>query len=269
MRATAAGLGARAALTAEGSGIVVAWFRRACYVDLAGMPVTLVAPDVHLGPTHLVLDGPLPRATQGAAVSISAGSLSVGSAEIDAGSAVTWRGELPSPPAIRSCGGTIARAARAAAGRSALLEKPFGARALRARDHVRSGRLAEAGAELAGLGPGLTPSGDDALAGVLFALRAALGKSTERATCRVAASAAVGPVSRGYLAWAARGQALAPAHDLLVRAAVGDRAGAERSAVAMARVGETSGADFLLGMVWGLEPAYDLPRSDLETSSRR
>jgi hypothetical protein len=32
-----------------------------------------------------------------------------------------------------------------------------------------------------------------------------------------------------------------------------DEPGAARAAAALARVGETSGADFLLGVVWGLE----------------
>ena len=103
---------------------------------------------------------------------------------------------------------------------------------------------------LVGLGPGLTPSGDDLLGGALIAL-AALGEHRARRTlgqavCR-AAKARTGTISRAHLDCAADGQGAEALHAVLADILLG-RTGhmAERMA-ALGRVGHCSGWDALAG----------------------
>lgn len=106
---------------------------------------------------------------------------------------------------------------------------------------------------LLGLGPGLTPSGDDFLGGVLVALRH-LGAPD------VAGSVAVellprsrqrtNEISHAHLAAAAGGEALAPLHDILAGLGI---AGAFRGGARLAAVdavGHTSGWDALAGVTF-------------------
>ena len=258
MKATLAGPGALEALEVGGDGTVKAWFARACYLELPGGLVTLVAPDVQPGPTYVELDGPPPLADRGSRVRATDGRLTIGGRQIDVGAAGAWRGSLPTPTRMRAVAHRIAQATREESRRSALRWEPFRTKAVQARERLREGRLDEAAHGLVGMGPGLTPSGDDALAGILLALRAARGPAIEPRTLRLAEAGDTGVISRAFLRWAARGQALAPAHDLLVAAAAGDAERASNAARDMGAVGETSGADFLLGLTWGVEAAYGL-----------
>ena len=105
-------------------------------------------------------------------------------------------------------------------------------------------------AVLAGRGPGLTPAGDDVLAGLLLVLAIA---GRDRAELeRAAAAARTHAISRAFLLWAARGQSVAPVHHLLAALAGGDGVAAERHRSAVAALGQTSGADVLLGLRLGL-----------------
>jgi hypothetical protein len=253
VRALLAGLGAIDAIEAGGEGAVVASFGRACYVTLGAHLLVLAASEVHPGPVHVIVDGRPPQVRRGDRVRLAPGSvLVIDGRSVDLSGVRRWAGGLPGPAAVRAGAGGIVEASAPAASRSPLLAEPYRAIALRAREALGARRLDRAARELAGLGPGLTPSGDDALAGILFALRALEGPGSEAVGSAVARSAATGPVSRAYVEWSARGQALSPAHDLLRAAAAGDEAAAGSAARQVASVGETSGADFLLGLAWGL-----------------
>jgi hypothetical protein len=162
-----------------------------------------------------------------------------------------WRGPLPRPEAVRSAAGTITEAAGEVIADSLL---PDGA-ATEARALVAADDLEGAALVLAGLGPGLTPSGDDVLGGLVFASRAARGPEEEQRLAAVVDGVRTMAIARAFLRWAARGQALAPAHDLLRASADGDRERARAAARALAAVGESSGADFALGLVWGFASA--------------
>lgn len=269
MKATLSGPGAREALAAGGEGTVLAWFPRACYASLPGGLVALVGPTVPPGPIHLALDRPLPPIETGSPVRVSGGRVAVEDLAIDVLAASAWSGPLPPPRAVLATTGRAARAALEVAAGSALASGPFLDRALRARRALGAGNLEESADILAGLGPGLTPSGDDALAGILFAIRAAAGGTIEPRTALVAGSARTGPIPRAFLAWAARGQALQPAHDLLLAAVAGDGEGTTRAARALGAVGGTSGTDFLLGLAWGLEAAQRVCGRNVEPSTSR
>ena len=265
MRAILAGLGARHALARGGDGVVRASFPRACYLSLGDALIALVHPGVHPGPLYLVLDEPPPAAGPDTPVEVLPDTLVIEGRNVEVAGARAWTGPLPSPREMRRGIPVAVEAAARLAEGSALAAHPFRHRAARARELLRAGDLLGAARLLAGFGPGLTPAGDDALAGLLLALRAAGGVVREPALSGVAAIE-TSTLGSAFVAWAARGQALAPAHDLLGAAASGDVAGAAAACHALAGVGETSGADFGLGLVWGLEAAADEPYGEASKS---
>jgi hypothetical protein len=263
MRAVLAGLGAREALSEAGVGTVTASFARACYVEMASLVVALVAPDVHAGPLHVVLDEPPPQPRPGTVIRVEPGRLAIGEAIVDLTTAADWVGALPTSARVRERAEAVAEVALSAADRSALRSAPFSGPAARARDLLERGHLGEAAAVLGGLGPGLTPSGDDALAGIVFAYRAALGPAVEPVTGHVAREGG-SAFGRAAIACAVRGQALAPVHELVSAAVAGHLGAGRTAAAALAAVGETSGADLLEGLGWVLSGAavYALAASE-------
>lgn len=118
-----------------------------------------------------------------------------------------------------------------------------------------------AASRMIGLGPGLTPAGDDFLAGLMvtFSLPAApFGSRYRRVARALAASAATGTVSRAMLLHAARGRTRAGAAALL---AALTESGAEETAAAARAVlagGATSGTDLAAGLAAGLEIGLEL-----------
>jgi hypothetical protein len=109
-----------------------------------------------------------------------------------------------------------------------------------------------AAADLAGLGSGLTPAGDDFLMGVMLALWSGADPARTRPACQALLSAA-GPrthrISRAWLRAAADGEAAEPWH-ALAQAMLGSRAAAvRRAADRILRQGHTSGADALTGYI--------------------
>lgn len=129
--------------------------------------------------------------------------------------------------------------------------------AIRAGDTVSA---AGAAGRLIGLGPGLTPSGDDALAGIECALRAvghpmagflgaALGDVEARTTT----------VSVALLRHAARGEAAERVHRLLDGLLGADPAALGPAIDAAIRYGATSGSDLLAGVLLGLDAATGVP----------
>jgi hypothetical protein len=104
---------------------------------------------------------------------------------------------------------------------------------------------------LVGLGPGLTPSGDDVLAGTLVALRAFGAGARADALGRLALDAAregTGPISRAHLECAAVGEGAEALHGVLSGLAAGTPAGLREAIRGLVRIGHTSGWDALLGL---------------------
>jgi hypothetical protein len=109
--------------------------------------------------------------------------------------------------------------------------------------------------QLAGLGGGLTPAGDDFLVGAMHAAWLTRPPREAALLSEVIASAATPLTTRLSAAWlraAARGEAAAPWHTLFEALAACD----ERALLAAARrilsIGHTSGADALAGCVASL-----------------
>ena len=239
--------GHAAAVLASGDGEVMAAYRKAAWVRLPGGLVALTAPAVPPGPLHVTLDGP-PPAAPGAPVRRAGSRLRVGGSAVELRGAQRWTGPLPAPGEVRRGAEVVVWATVAAAAGSALTAAPYREPARQAVARLRDGDLGGAVATLAGLGPGLTPAGDDALAGMLLALRAIEGPGAEPRLGAAVAVARTTALGLALLRCATAGQALAPVHRLLGAAARGDRAAALAAATAVAEVGATSGADFCYGL---------------------
>jgi len=117
---------------------------------------------------------------------------------------------------------------------------------------------------LAGLGPGLTPAGDDFLAGVLLAL--AEERPTDADLGEIAdllletAAPRTHEISAAYLKTAHAGEAHERWHALLGALSAGDSTAIEDTAHGVVEVGETSGADMLAGFLTAMQAVHVGPR---------
>jgi hypothetical protein len=140
----------------------------------------------------------------------------------------------------------------------------------RARPHARALALACATGDAAafavaarpllGLGPGLTPSGDDYVGGALFARCLAVKSEPsawKTAGARLVADAATltHPISARLLGDLAAGEGWAPLHDLARALVETDRDAASRAARDLTSLGHTSGWDLVAGFSSGLGAA--------------
>ena len=105
---------------------------------------------------------------------------------------------------------------------------------------------------LVGLGPGLTPSGDDFWCGVMIALHA-LGhfEISEKISGVILNQAEnrTNKISRAHLECAARGQGAKPLHETISAMGMADKARLSSALRALDRLGHTSGWDSLAGVV--------------------
>jgi Protein of unknown function (DUF2877) len=220
-RAEATGRPARAALGA-GRATVFAAFERSCYVETNLGIACVGAPGLGNGPLNVIVKG-FPVPAIGDAV------------RIDFASASVWRPSSPAkpsdpprleiPPAIRRQG-------------RAFLDWLAG--------------KGEPEDSLIGLGPGLTPAGDDFVGGAMIALRA-FGNDARRVALadRIAAwalplaQARTSRISRAHLECAAAGEGHEALHAFL------DGFGAEDLA-RLARIGHSSGLDAAAGALLAL-----------------
>jgi hypothetical protein len=168
-----------------------------------------------------------------------------------------WRPARGATPGGRTAAETPARGARAleGAGLSAVLR---GLCADLAAEAQRSGRVEGHVAGLLGAGPGLTPSGDDALCGVLLALRAVGPLAAPGALPAVqaavrAATPATTSLSASLLLAACDGYAVPELSRLAGAVAAGDERAASSSLSQVLAIGHTSGADLVAGLTGALD----------------
>jgi len=255
---------------------VVAAFPQVSYLEPVDAPASVVAVGTRaatLLPITLVLvadedGGGVPQVEAGAAATVGGGGLSVGPLYVRA--ARWWR---PPPPArvragaLRDGGDCLERLLDGVPPPAPALSS--GLAALRGACATYDGAAAGlAGRLLVGLGPGLTPAGDDVLTGLLVALHrlcaglpphelvAGEPVAGELATLRAALTAvaveAAGhttSLSATLLGCAARGAAAGPV--LEVADALAGRGGVEPAARRLLAVGHSSGRDLATGLLLG------------------
>ncbi len=114
-----------------------------------------------------------------------------------------------------------------------------------------------------GLGPGLTPSGDDFIGGIFFALHHAPRPHWRgtlpavHARFRTAAASATNVISAALLDDLMDGHSHQALHDLLAALQTEDPARIEAATTALLRIGATSGADMLCGVLLALTTWQD------------
>lgn len=234
-----AGGGAGAGPTSTGR--VVARFPRAAYVELGGCVLALVGPDAPRGPLHLRVPGLVPGAL-GDEVRLSGGVLRAGAIAIDVGRTARWRAPVPDASRLRAVSRHAADSLTASRGSTSCSDDACGSVAAA----LDAGDLASVVRRLGGAGPGLTPAGDDVLAGIAVVAVVA-GADPEVLGAHLAA-ARTHAISLAFLRWAARGCSIEPVHDLLAALVAGRGSDVAASQARVAAVGHTSGCDLLLGM---------------------
>ena len=206
-------------------------------VSDCGAVFAVLSPRSWPGPLHLVTASLPVRPVAGELVTAAGTVLAAGGLEIDFGGAQLWDPDLPDgldyDPAVW-------------AGAIPPVEPDLASVWGEVKAAVRAGDLASTCRLLEGRGGGLTPAGDDALAGIM--LVAAADRSQRPTLRRLVQRARTSDLSRAFLAWAARGSIIEPAHAVLEAAASGDQAGLARAARTLAAVGASSGRALLAGL---------------------
>jgi hypothetical protein len=248
--------GARRRLRLVGAGSVAAYFS----TDSSPPLLALTVPEAVRLPNAVVVERRALDGIAGVGVLVGAGELTVAGRRL---APVRWWDPRPRLPAVAA----TALAPRLDALGAAL--PPWHHAGGPAGQRLRAGlaafasaleagdvdRAAAAGSGLVGLGPGLTPAGDDLLAGALAGL-ALLGGASAAGGGRLAGAILrrlpverTTALSAALLGHAARGEVADPAGALLV--ALGRGAAVEAAAAALLSVGHTSGTDLAHGILAG------------------
>lgn len=266
-------------------GTVLATFRRSCYLDFEDRILALVASELGNGPLNIVLEVAPAHSFQvipvGEHVISTAELITIGtSLRISSARALPWVPAI-TPWALRPgalsanldlCHNLLVREAPVGSFAHALptapvtrrncIEETLYRQASVAMNTLARGlydgdlaTLAHGTRQLAGLGLGLTPSGDDILVGVLMALTVSSPPNAGqlRATVLAAAAGRNPRISAAYLDAAAKGEANEAWHRLLDILPSGDSAVVSSAARTVMSMGETSGADMLAGFLLTLK----------------
>lgn len=236
------GLGAQEILSVPGTGRVVGVYSKAVYLRLPGGLVALTTFDVPSGPVHARTSVPIERLRLGDQVVLTELFLQAGPALVNLENPRVWKGATPASDELVE---TLPLALRLleSAPPSALDPKIVDTTAaLLAGDD-----LAAAAVLLGGRGPGLTPAGDDCLAGILLVAAIASGGAASSDLRKIAESVDTNDVSRTFLKWSALGQCIEPVHRFLVLVSR-DAEGASDALQEVTNLGHSSGADMALGL---------------------
>ena len=234
---------------------------------------TMAAAGIDDAPDTVVADGPLPVASLAPGDAVEAGEdrLVAGGLELSLGKARPWRAVLPAYPArparlrrnlavVRAAldaagapdrsGSSLGRELAAALARHG--ESLCAALAAGDRDSAR-----RHGHAILGLGPGLTPSGDDFVAGLLAVLHLpdGPGRALRDVGSYMVAGAArrTNAISVAMLHAAAQGRVRECVIELLRELVAGDREGVAGALPRVLAIGSSSGRDMAAGVVAGFD----------------
>jgi hypothetical protein len=244
-------------------GQVLGRFERACnLVDGDGRVIALTLPEVGNGPFSIVVAGPpgcFESLSTGERVVVYPGSLAAGSLHIDLNAAQIWEPRLVCPARPLFLNAAMTRIIQpyadwpnaAEVGLAASWRLSEGAaRLMQAIAQVASGEKDEevvaAAGQLAGLGGGLTPAGDDFLIGVMAALWLT-GQRTLLPEIANVAAPRTATLSAAFLRAAAQGEFIEPWHTLAQALCAGEVESFRQAVAGVARFGASSGRDALAG----------------------
>jgi len=242
-------LWARDAVPSAGYDGPAAWLR------LPGGVVGLAPPGAPLGPRWIKRSEPWPVLAEGETVGVDSAGLhrDHGQLFLRRPQAVGWLGPLPDPSELAAAAARALITEALSSCRPSLLKDPpwretveTAAGAIGREAPLDALRIAADA--LGGLGPGLTPAGDDALSGILFAFRALGGPTVEPALLAVARSVRSTDLAIALLEAAAAGYHIEPVHDLVMAGVARDSAAAATAAAALDRFGSSSGSDVAYGL---------------------
>jgi hypothetical protein len=238
-RAPFAGPGALRGLLRGGRGVVALVLERGAYVRLETHWLFTAQPEVPFGPLSLaVVELQWDELRPGQAVHSEPGLLLLGDQAV---SLERLRERRP-PVATRAAHGSAATVSAAAAAVEVTGPPP---RSLAVGLHaLRRGRIRDGVRRLAGRGEGLTPAGDDVLAGYA-AWRHSIGAP---APVTALAAGRSSPLGRAYLRCAERGELPDAGAALLAALNGGDPRAAASAAQALRGWGTSSGS----ALVWGM-----------------
>ncbi|HLF60081.1 MAG TPA: DUF2877 domain-containing protein [Acidimicrobiia bacterium] len=251
--------------TSPGPWKVVASFEKAAYLSHGSEIIVVTSRQVPPGPLYVTVDADRVQAKDGAVLNFEEGHLGLGPPSVTLTSADVWAGVLPEPQQLSAQRAMIMTALAPVAGQSALAGAPYSRPAKEGLQWLQQGDLDVIAWSIIGLGPGFTPAGDDALAGLLVTAIASgrLGPGEWSIDPETARRTSL--ISLAFLRCAAAGQAIAPVHDVLMAGAAGEAAACRAACAELAAVGGTSGADIAFGMWAGLQTPRELrarrPRS--------
>ena len=225
------------------------------YVRLGERWVLLAPARSPLGPLSVLVAG-LARGdlVPGDAAAVAGDALVVGPLRIDLSRA------RDAPPPLPHTG-PLAPGWRAALAAALHVVAPAPAELAAGLDALAAGDVAAGVAALAGLGDGLTPAGDDALAG-FAAWRWARGAAVALPAERCA------PLGRDYLRCAERGELPQPAAAVLDAILAGDAGAPPAAARGLAAWGASSGAALLWGMAAAAARTREMPAHAAAPRSR-
>ena len=284
--AEAIGLLARDAIPRSMSAMVLARFERSFCLKIGKELITIGERDLHNGPLNVRLAANSDDALA-SALAVELGQYWAVSPNrlrrpdglsIDLSKADVWRPELPTakPDAamlsegIEQLRGHLARLDLAERGLlRIILEGPVATTATEraAKPYIEILKVElpnwlegedtdpSAAVGLLGLGPGLTPSGDDLLAGLMIASRclgAADAVNRLGPILRTEASTRTTSISLAHLDAAARGYGAAPLHHLLAALINGHGAAIAEALDATVKIGHSSGLDAIAGVILAL-----------------
>jgi len=248
---------------------VLAVFDRACdLVTTEGDVIALVTPDIGDGPLNIVANtqpGDFETFARDTAATLQRANLQIGNVRVDLREAAVWEpcpgwntlrdhsdiiaSRLPTLREIAVCRVPAASCAVGADFAAALCGRPRGS-PLPAGWNGDLAQLRQGATQLAGLGNGLTPAGDDFLCGVM--LWTWLAHPTPSEFCRVVVEVAAPrttTLSAAFLRSAAKGECSAAWHRLLNALASGPHDELDAATVEVLAHGATSGADTLAGFL--------------------
>jgi hypothetical protein len=244
-RALFAGQGALRALRPGRACMVELVLSRGAYVRAGDDWVFLSDPDAPFGPLSVAVAGLRRSALRpGQRATVEPGRLQVGEQAVCL-ERVRRRRSAPRPRWARAADWVDAAAAALAVTGGPPERLVPGLRAL------RQGRMGEGVRLLAGLGEGLTPAGDDALAGYA-ALRHATGAP---APVSALATGRSSPLGHAYLRCAERGELPEASAAVLATVLTGEAEAAATAAIALRDWGASSGA----ALLWGMEAGASDP----------